>query len=78
MRDAIVRYGGVASEGEGEVDRLGIGDVNDAKGSKRFDCAPAAIHAFRYCDVTLSLIYQAIEFPVCAQRTLALGSGLRE
>jgi hypothetical protein len=43
MRDAIVRYGGVASDSEGEGGRLDIDDVVDDKGSKRFDCAPAAI-----------------------------------
>lgn len=55
MRDAIVRYGGVVSDGDGEVGRLWdgevsrlcVGDVIDDRGSNRFDCAPAAIPSTR-------------------------------
>lgn len=59
MRDAIVRYGGVGSDCEGEVGRLDAGDVVDDKGSKRFDCAPAAILESPSCVVPDSSVVES-------------------
>lgn len=46
MRDAIIRYRGVALDYKGEVGRLSVGDIIDNKGLKRFSYAPTTIPPF--------------------------------